>query len=392
MTTTKKRVCIIGAGPCGMALMNAFMYAEQEGYKDIPELVCFEKQAEMGGLWNFTWRTGVDEYGESIHSGMYDNLWSNGSKECLEMPDYTFDEHFKKPLPSFPPRAVLREYILGKAKKYGIEKFVRKRHVVRNVEENENGKLEVTYEKLEERKRYTESFDYVCVSTGHYSVPNYPIYPGIESFPGKVVHSHQFRDAKNYENKKVLVIGASLTAEDVAIQLHKFGAKEVVISYRTFPLGNGWPASIKEKPLLTKVNGSTIHFSDGDTWEADAIIFCTGYLHQFPFMSDELKLRTKNCVYPTDLYKGCIFNNKTNVYYLGMQFNIYTFTMFDAEAWLVRDHILGIFKTPPREERNEEINVWVDRMMKIASVIDLFTFQSDFIADLLKVTIQFYNK
>ena len=31
-------------------------------------------------------------------------LWSNGPKECLEFPYYTFEKHFGKPIPSFPPR------------------------------------------------------------------------------------------------------------------------------------------------------------------------------------------------------------------------------------------------------------------------------------------------
>ena len=48
---------------------------------------------------------------------MYRYLWSNGPKECLEFADYSFDEHFGKPIPSFPPREVLYDYILGRVKK-----------------------------------------------------------------------------------------------------------------------------------------------------------------------------------------------------------------------------------------------------------------------------------
>jgi cation diffusion facilitator CzcD-associated flavoprotein CzcO len=45
---------------------------------------------------------------------MYRHLWSNGPKECLEFPDYTFEKHFGKAIPSFPPRPVLRDYLEGK--------------------------------------------------------------------------------------------------------------------------------------------------------------------------------------------------------------------------------------------------------------------------------------
>ena len=45
---------------------------------------------------------------------MYRYLWSNGPKECLEFADYSFDEHFGSPIPSFPPREVLYNYIIGR--------------------------------------------------------------------------------------------------------------------------------------------------------------------------------------------------------------------------------------------------------------------------------------
>ena len=48
-----------------------------------------------------------------MHGSMYRNLWSNAPKECLEYPDYTFDEHFGKAIPSFLPREVLYDYLKG---------------------------------------------------------------------------------------------------------------------------------------------------------------------------------------------------------------------------------------------------------------------------------------
>lgn len=57
---------------------------------------------------------GVDQHGESVHGSMYRGLWSNGPKECLEFPDYTFEDHYKKAIPSYPPREVLYDYLKGK--------------------------------------------------------------------------------------------------------------------------------------------------------------------------------------------------------------------------------------------------------------------------------------
>ena len=53
------KVAIIGAGPCGLSMLRAFELAEKKGEK-IPEIVCFEKQEDWGGLWNYNWRTGSD--------------------------------------------------------------------------------------------------------------------------------------------------------------------------------------------------------------------------------------------------------------------------------------------------------------------------------------------
>jgi cation diffusion facilitator CzcD-associated flavoprotein CzcO len=51
----KKKVCVIGAGPCGMAAL--FNFAKLKSDNDV-EVVCYEKQKNWGGLWNYTWRTG----------------------------------------------------------------------------------------------------------------------------------------------------------------------------------------------------------------------------------------------------------------------------------------------------------------------------------------------
>ena len=131
------RVAIIGAGPCGMAQLRAFQSARDKG-AEIPELVCYEKQNDWGGMWNYTWRTGLDENGEPVHGSMYRYLWSNGPKECLEFADYTFEEHFGRPIASYPPREVLWDYIKGRVEKAGVRDYIRKpfamEKLVRSVE------------------------------------------------------------------------------------------------------------------------------------------------------------------------------------------------------------------------------------------------------------------
>ena len=152
------RVAVIGAGPCGLGQLRAFQQAEIKGAK-IPDIVCFEKQSDWGGLWNYTWRAGLDQHGEPVHGSMYRYLWSNGPKEVLEFADYTFDQHFKQPIPSFPPREVLYDYITGRAKDGDLKKYIQFNTAVRHVAyDKASGKFSVTVEHLPDHKLSTGYF------------------------------------------------------------------------------------------------------------------------------------------------------------------------------------------------------------------------------------------
>jgi trimethylamine monooxygenase len=219
------RVAVIGAGPSGLAQLRAFQSAAQKG-ADIPEVVCFEKQADWGGLWNYTWRTGLDEYGEPVHGSMYRYLWSNGPKECLEFADYSFEEHFGKPIGSYPPRAVLWDYIKGRVEKADVRKWVRFSTPVRMVRFDEESKtFTVTAHDRVNDVMYDEIFDYVVVASGHFSTPNVPYFEGVKTFNGRVLHAHDFRDALEFKDKDVLIVGRSYSAEDIGSQCWKYGAK-----------------------------------------------------------------------------------------------------------------------------------------------------------------------
>ena len=354
-----KRVAVIGAGPSGLAQLRAFQSAQEKG-ADIPDIVCFEKQEDWGGLWRYSWRTGLDEHGEPVHNSMYRYLWSNGPKEGLEFADYSFEEHFGRPIASYPPRAVLFDYIEGRVKKAGVRHWIRFDSPVRHVHYDEHeGMFHVTVQDHEKDVEYTEEFDHVIIATGHFSTPNVPEFPGFETFNGRVLHAHDFRDAMEFKDKDILIIGTSYSAEDIGSQCWKYGCKSVTVSHRTAPMGYKWPDNWKEVPLLQKVEKNTATFKDGSTAEVDAIILCTGYLHHFPFMAEGLKLRSANRLATADLYKGVMWVDNPNLFYLGMQDQWYTFNMFDAQAWWTRDAIMGRIEVPDRDARAQDV---VDRI------------------------------
>lgn len=380
------RVAIVGAGPSGLAQLHAFEQAREAG-AEIPELVCFEKQSDWGGLWNYTWRSGLDEYGNPCHGSMYRYLWSNGPKECLEFADYPFEQHFGVPIPSFPPREVLFDYIKGRAEHSGVRRHIRFDTAVRWIEyDPARDTFDVTVEALPKGASRVEQFDYVIVATGHFSVPNMPDFPGFDRFPGRILHSHDFRDAQEFAGKDLLVVGGSYSAEDIALQAKKYGANSVTISYRSAAMGFPWPDGIEEVPLLARLEGRTAHFRDGSSRDVDAIVLCTGYQHHFPFVASDLRLRTANVLYPPDLYKGIFWIDNPKMMYLSMQDQFYTFTLFDAEAWYARDYVLGRIELPSREEMEKDVAEWRAREDVLPDAFAQIDFQADHIADLVAAT------
>ena len=384
---SKTRIAILGAGPSGLAQIRAFESLRKAGVTDLPEIVCYEKQNDIGGMWNYTWRTGLDKNGEPVHGSMYRYLWSNGPKECLEFADYSFDQHFGQPIPSYPPREVLKDYIMGRLDKRAIYNHIRFECPVRWVTFDEETELfAVTVMNHKTGEQETEEFDYVVVATGHFSTPNMPFYEGIDQYPGRVLHAHDFRDALEYEGQDVLLVGGSYSAEDIASQCYKYGAKSVTISRRSGSYDYDWPEGINEKPGLERIEGDVVHFTDGTSQAFDAIIMCTGYIFHFPFLPDDLRLETHNCLYPDNLYKGIVFQNNPKLLYLGMQDQWFTFNMFDAQAWYARDIIMGKAQLPDEAERRKDMDLWLERHEQITTDDESIDFQARYIKDLLELS------
>lgn len=381
------RVCVIGAGPSGMNLLSRFDRLRKEGV-EIPDVVCYEKAKDWGGMWNYSWRTGLDEFGETVHGSQYRYLWSNGPKEALEFPDYTFEDHFGRAIPSYPPREVLFDYLTGYWRRGNLRPWIRFTHAVKSVSYNETSDdFSVTVKNLpEDRVLAPERFDYVVVASGHYSVPHVPSFDGIDKFEGRVLHAHDFREANEFKGKRLLLIGASYSAEDIAMQCLKYGAADIICTWRTKPMGFLWPKEISERPLLQKIAGKTCHFKDGSTADVDAILLCTGYQHAYPFVDDNLRLRSANVLYSPGLYKGLIWTGAGNnkLIYHAPQDNFYTFTMFDVESKWIVDYIRGKIGLPEKRVMDADWKAWVARLKACKDVHEQIDFQTAYCQDLAK--------
>jgi len=285
----------------------------------------------------------------------------------------------------------LKDYLGGWYKKSEAEKYTKFGHSIRHVEWLEDKqKFRVNLYDLGTEKNYVVEHDYIICASGHFSTPNMVTFPGFETFPGKIIHARDFREGADYEGQRVLIIGSSFSGEEVGAQALKYGAKSIVLTYRTnetghgiFPEGdNRW----KEQPLLTKVEGKTVHFKNGETAIVDSIIVCTGYIHSFPFMADDLTLKTENLLWVDNLWKGIVWVENPKLFYLSMQNQNYTFPYFSAQGWLARDIIMGKVRVPSREEMQKDNEKWKKHFDNIKTAYDTVSYQGDHVDHIAKMT------
>lgn len=350
-----KDVLVIGCGPAGIAQLVDFA---QNAINH--NVTCYEMGSEIGGLWTYSPKTG------DVHQSMYRYHQTNGLNEMLELPDYSFVEHFGHAITSYPPRAVMLDYLQGWAAKWKLDVTLN-RKTVSVTYNDKTAKFTVISEDTRNGSRSVAYFDWVIVATGHFSVPNYiPAYPGLEHFDGSMIHSHNFRDAKEYAGKKLLVIGNGYSGEDIAMQCCKFGAHSATVCYQEImgPMGHDFGhMPIYDSPLPERYDPATKEFVfvNGKRGQFDAMIYCTGYKHMFPFLSGDMELRTPNRLVPDMLWKGSLHTNMSKLMFVGAPDQYYTFSAFHATGKFTIGVIEGRVAIPSKEEMLADIKKWQKR-------------------------------
>ena len=234
-----------------------------------------------------------------------------------------------------------------------------------------------------------ELFTHVIVATGNYHCANIPDLPGLEQFKGRVLHSQDVRHLEDFQGQRLLLIGARWSAEDLALQAHKFGVKTIVISWQTMPHGQGWfefPATITQHPQVEKFINNTAYFKDGFEAEFDMVIFCTGYKWHYPFMADDLRLKEILFGASRDFYKSTLWLKGGNgkVIYLGAPYNLYMWTFFEAQAMWACKYIMGELMVPSPDEMVVDSEGWLKKMSKVDMTyfINFVQFMTDVLKDI----------
>jgi putative flavoprotein involved in K+ transport len=70
---------------------------------------------------------------------------------------------------------------------------------------------------------------HIVMATGVSGIPNIPGILQLKNFPGKVIHSHDYKEAAPWAGKKVVVIGTGTSGHDIAQDLYSAGAKVTIV-------------------------------------------------------------------------------------------------------------------------------------------------------------------
>ncbi|KAM0209490.1 hypothetical protein ACHAQD_011161 [Fusarium lateritium] len=137
-----------------------------------------------------------------------------------------------------------------------------------------------------------EVFDAVIIANGQFSIPYIPEVKGLtdymRKYSGRVSHSKTYRQPSPYKDKRILIVGNSLSGRDITEELTKVARWPVYVSRRH---KSRWEGSEPDegtewKPIIKGFEADTgqILFEDGSSLDnIDHIIYCTGYKPSFPF-------------------------------------------------------------------------------------------------------------
>ncbi|XP_018359527.1 PREDICTED: flavin-containing monooxygenase FMO GS-OX-like 6 isoform X2 [Trachymyrmex cornetzi] len=274
----------------------------------------------------------------------------------MAIPDFPFQDLDG---PSFIHHSLIKKYLMSYAKHFNLYPYIKLNTLVKRIEpETVNGRTlwMVTYESLETKTETTKIFDAVVLCNGHYTVGRIPHIPGIESFRGRCVHSHQYRVPEVYTGKKVCILGASWSGIDIAMEVSQYADKVYLSHNLPEQLNSKISSNLEQKPGVESIQGNIFTFRDSSTVEVDDFIFCTGYKFTYPFMSAKVEIRTDDD-HVEPIYKHLVHMDYTNLFFMGLPALVIPFPMFHIQA----QYILGILedriKLPSAQQMREEYEI-----------------------------------
>ena len=232
-------VLIIGAGQAGLAI------AARLGLLGVDTLIV-DKRARVGDIWR-----------ERYHSLALHNQVNLNHMPYLPWP------------PNW-PRYLPKDMIAGWLETYA---WAMECNVWNSTEflganyDHDKGEWVVRLRREDGTERVMRP-RHLVMANGIAGRPLTPKLPGLDSFKGKVIHTHDYREGAKWKDRRVIVVGAGTSGHDVAQDLHGHGAHVTMIQR-----GSATIASVKAAGLV-----HSVYYDEGLSLEdADMIAMASSY-------------------------------------------------------------------------------------------------------------------
>src|SRR6201996_6563460 len=207
---SQKQVCVSGAGVSGLAAAKAFA---ARGHK----VTIVEKSANLGGVWD--------------PSRAYPDVQTQSPKELYRYTDKAMPDGY----PEWPKGPQVHAYLADYARGHGLDRLIRFNTTVSGMSRRADGKPGWTLELSTPDKVSRADFDFVAICTGQFNDPQEVNLSGADAFQvqgGQILHPSTYGDASLAKGRRVVVLGGSKSATDIAVNAVNSGAREVTIVYR----------------------------------------------------------------------------------------------------------------------------------------------------------------
>ncbi|VDC00167.1 unnamed protein product [Peniophora sp. CBMAI 1063] len=369
----KKRICVIGAGANGLAVLKVFADSPHVQSGDWA-IKCFEERENVGGIWRPAPRSSGDR---PPVSALYESLKTNIPHPVMGYASYSFPPE----TPLFPPASTVLRYLEGFTETFGLRRFIQFDSVVTAAAWSDKEAVwNVTISTGE-----TSRFDALIVSNGHYRRPRYPDVPGLQTWlsTAKAMHSAWYRRPEQLASfSKIVVVGGGPSAHDLCADLTAVG-KRVLQSIPSDP-GNFPPDSelYRKVPRIARYGEEgELTFEDGTVEVGvDYVVLATGYQYSFPFFSEPEILSGMPELpppFPSNLYNttyGLFPLAKhmfplqsvfpvTSVAFTGLAIKVAPFPIYEDQARL----IIHVLEDQSRLDITAESVAVVERAQRIAT-------------------------
>lgn len=310
-------VLVIGGGQAGLAAAYYLQEAgfagfapslgrHSQGRNKAPCFIVLDAEDGPGGAWQ--------------------HRWPSLTMECVNDIADLPGKKLKKVDPQLPARIALTQYFTDYEDTFDLP-IMRPVRVLAVERMEDSDRLRVATERAEWHARV------VIAATGTWRRPFWPYVPGHDVFRGRQLHTHEFVSGREFDNKRVIVVGGGISAVDHLLEISEYahttwvtrrppefrdapfdeavgqavedavrertaqGLRPLsVVSYtgilRTPAVERGIAEGVlRAKPMFSRLVVDGAQWANGRVRRADVILWATGFRPDVPYLRP-MHLRT----------------------------------------------------------------------------------------------------